>query len=44
MPGRGITASVTGKIETFNIHIFERDDDKKILSSHSAQIMIVDDL
>ena len=43
MPGRGITASVTGKIETFNIHIFERDDNKKILSSHSAQIMIVDE-
>ena len=42
MPGRGITASVTGKIETFNFQIFERDDDKKILSSHSAQIMIVD--
>ena len=43
MPGRGIISSATGKIETFNVHVFERNDDKKILSSHSAQIMIVDE-
>ena len=40
-PSDTIEARSRGKIETFNVDIFERDDDKKILRSQSAQIMIV---
>ena len=41
-PTSHIEASNSGKIETFNVNVFERSDDVKILSNHSAQIMIVD--
>ncbi len=41
-PSRHIEALSNGKIETFNVDVFERSDDVKILSNHVAQIMIVD--
>lgn len=41
-PGNTISAHSCRKIETFNVYVFERSDDVKILSNHSAQIMIVD--
>ena len=42
-PSSHIKALSSGKIETFNIRTFERSDNRKILSSHSAQIMVVDE-
>jgi len=42
-PSSHIEALSSGKIETFNIRTFERSDNRKILSSHSAQIMVVDE-
>jgi len=41
-PSDTIEARSCGKIETFNVDVFERGDDKKILRRQSAQIMIVD--
>ena len=41
-PSDTIEAHSCGKIETFNVDVFERGDDKKILRRQSAQIMIVD--
>jgi DNA-directed RNA polymerase subunit beta' len=41
-PSSHIAALNSGEIETFNVDVFERSDDVKILSNHSAQIMIVD--
>jgi len=42
-PTNQILALNNGRIETFNVNVFERNDDKKILSSHSGQIIIVDE-